>query len=291
MPNQDNSIFFIIDGNALVYRSYYAFSQNNFVTSYGLNTSAIYGFTTILFDLIKREKPQYLAIAFDTPKPTWRHKEFSKYKSTRPKQPETITISLPYIKKILDALRIKHYELAGYEADDIVGTITNELKNKNINIYMMTPDKDYAQLVNEHTFIYKPTQHGYNILGITQVVEKWGISNVDQVKDFLALQGDKSDNIPGINGIGPKTAQKLLKKYGSLENIIKNTDNLPDKIKHNFTDIDQICLSKKLATISTNVPINFNIEECYFSGYDRQKTLDIFTELEFLSLIKRYKIQ
>ena len=292
MNNQGNNKFFIVDGHALVYRSYYGFMNHKLVTSYGLNTSAVYGFVTMLLDIIKREQPSYIAVVFDTKLPTWRHNVFREYKATRPRQPDVITASLPYIKEILGGFSIKCFELAGYEADDIVGTISHSLSSEcTVEAYLVTPDKDYAQLVNDTTCIYKPTNNGYEIIRTSDVLRIWGIRNVRNVIDFLAICGDKADNIPGIPGVGPKTTQKLLNQYDSVECILQNIDRLPVKIGAQFQrNTDQLTLSKRLATISTDVPVGFNINDCLIRGYNKTELFKIFTKLEFNMLIKRLKL-
>ena len=227
--NKPTNQLFLLDAMALIYRAHFAFSKNPIINSKGLNTSAIYGFLNTLLELLRKEKPTHLAIAFDTKAPTFRTEIFNDYKANRERQPEDIQVAIPIIKKLIKLMNIKLLEKDGYEADDVIGTIATQLSSKhNINIFMMTPDKDFAQLVSKNVFLYKPAfmGRGVDILGEKEVLDKFKINRVDQVIDFLGLQGDSVDNIPGIPGVGPKTAQKLLKNFGSVEGIIKNKDSI-----------------------------------------------------------------
>ena len=276
---------------ALIYRAHFAFSKNPIINSKGLNTSAIYGFTNTLLEVIKKEKPSHLGIAFDTKAPTFRVEMFKEYKANRQRQPEDIQVAIPYIKKLIQSFNIPILEKDGFEADDIIGTATSSLSNnKDTEIYMMTPDKDFAQLVSSNVFLYKPAfmGRGVDILGEKEVINKFKIKRVDQVIDFLGLQGDSVDNIPGIPGVGPKTAQNLLSKYDTVEGIINHKDEIPgilgQKVNNN---IDSAILSKSLATIKKDVPINISFESLLLSKPNQQKLLELLEELEFRTIKKR----
>ncbi len=278
---------FLLDGHALVYRAHYAFITRPLINSKGMNTSAINGFVRMLWDLIRKEKPSHIAVAFDLPTPTFRHAMYEPYKAHRDAQPEDITFALPYIKKILQAFKIPILTLDGYEADDVIGTIAKKAEKEGFQVYMMTPDKDYAQLVSENIFIYKPSRSGneIEIMGIAEVLEDWKIRNVEQVIDILGLEGDKVDNIPGIPGIGEKTAIALIEKYGSIENLLQNTADLKGKQKENVENFAaQGLLSKVLATIDINVPVDFDANDYTIDPYDREALNELFVELEFRSL-------
>ena len=276
---------------ALIYRAHFAFSKNPIINSKGLNTSAIYGFTNTLLEVIKKEKPTHLGVAFDTKAPTFRVEMFKEYKANRQRQPEDIQTAIPYIKKLIQYFNIPILEKDGFEADDIIGTATSLLsKKKDTEIYMMTPDKDFAQLVTSNVFLYKPAfmGRGIDILGEKEVINKFKIKRVNQVIDFLGLQGDSVDNIPGIPGVGPKTAQKLLSEYDTVEGIIDNKDKitglLGQKVNNN---IDSAILSKSLATIKRDVPINISFESLLLSKPQQQKLLNLLEELEFRTIKKR----
>jgi DNA polymerase-1 len=281
---------FLLDGMALVYRAYFAFSQNPRVTSYGFNTSAIFGFTTTLLDVIKREKPTHIGVSFDTAAPTARHIEFEAYKAHREEMPEDISKSLPYIMDVVRAMKIPLLVMDGYEADDIIGTIAKKAASHGFDVFMMTPDKDFAQLVEEHIFIYKPARLGneIEIMGIPEVLKKWEITEVKQVIDILGLWGDAVDNIPGVPGIGEKTSKLLVQKYGSVEGLLANTHELKGKQKENVeNNREQALLSKRLATIDINVPIDFEEEKLLLEPADKEATEKLFAELEFKTLGKR----
>ncbi len=281
---------FLLDGMALVYRAYFAFSQNPRVTSYGFNTSAIFGFTTTLLDVIKREKPTHIGVAFDTAAPTARHIEFEAYKAHREEQPEDITKSLPFIMQVVEALKIPLLMMDGYEADDVIGTLAKQAAKNGFTVYMMTPDKDFAQLVEEQIFIYKPARMGNDIeiMGVPEVLKKWEISEVKQVIDILGLWGDAVDNIPGVPGIGEKTSKLLVQKYGSVEGLLAHTHELKGKQKENVeNNKEQALLSKRLATIDINVPIAFEEERLMLEPADKEATEKLFAELEFKTLAAR----
>lgn len=281
---------FLLDAMALIYRAYYALIRNPRLTSAGRNTNAQFGFTNTLIDIINKENPTHLGVAFDTHAPTERHSDYENYKANREDTPEDILSALPDIKNILNGFHIPVIELDGYEADDIIGTMALQAAEKDYTVYMVTPDKDYGQLVSDQIFIYKPPFQGKKeeIMGPKEVCEKWDIASVSQVIDMLGLMGDAVDNIPGIPGVGEKTASKLLKQYGSLEGVLAAAEDikgkLGEKIKENK---DQALLSKKLATIITDVPVMFQEEELRICDPDAEALAEIFSVLEFRSLGKR----
>ena len=281
---------FLLDAMALIYRAHFAFSKNPRVNSKGLNTGVMLGFTNTLLEVLEKEKPSHIAVAFDLPGPTFRHAQYELYKANRQDQPEDITASIPWVKEIVKAFKIPILEMDGFEADDVIGTIAKKAEKERFTVYMMTPDKDYGQIVDEHIFLYKPAfmGNGVDVLGPKQVCEKWDIEHVDQVRDILGLMGDSVDNIPGIPGIGGKTATKLLKEFGSVEGLIANVDKLKGKQKENVENFaQQGIMSKELATIKTDVPIDFNEEDLRYDGFDEEKLRAIFTELEFRTLASR----
>ncbi|WP_339791055.1 DNA polymerase I [uncultured Imperialibacter sp.] len=281
---------FLLDAMALIYRAHFAFSKNPRINSKGMSTGAILGFTNSLLEILTKEKPTHIAICFDTAAPTFRHVQYEPYKAHREAQPEDISIAIPWVKRMAEAYRIPVLELDGFEADDIVGTFAKKAGHMGFEVFMMTPDKDYAQLVQEHVYLYKPAFLGNSveILGIPEVLAKFDIDHVDQVRDLLGLQGDSVDNIPGIPGVGAKTASKLLKEFGTVENLIANTDKLKGKLQENVIQFaQQGVLSKELATIHCEVPIEFDEELLRFKGPDEEKLKGIFNELEFRTLAKR----
>jgi DNA polymerase-1 len=282
---------FLLDGMALVYRAHFAFIKNPIRNSKGVNTSAAYGFTNTLVDLLTHRKPTHLAVAFDTDAPTERHEVYEEYKAQREEMPEELSDSIPVVKEIIEAFRIPILEVDGYEADDIIGTLAREAEKKGFETYMVTPDKDFGQLVDEHTYIYKPGRQGgdVEILEVKDVCEKWGIERPEQVIDCLGMIGDASDNIPGIPGIGPKTAQKLIAEFGSLEKLLENTDQLKGKQKEKVeANIDQAKLSKQLATINTEVPLEKTVDDLQVpEAHDEKALKTLFIDLEFNALGKR----
>ena len=284
------SKLFLIDAMALIYRAHFAFSKNPRINSKGINTGATLGFTNALVEVITKEKPTHVIVAFDKAAPTLRHQLFKAYKEHRQAQPEDITVAIPYIKEILKAFRIPVLALDGYEADDIIGTLAYQAAKQDMEVYMMTPDKDFAQLVGNHIYLYKPAFMGNKaaVLDKAAVLEKWEIAHVDQVRDILALQGDPVDNIPGIPSIGPKTAKKLIQEFGSLENVISHAAQLKGKLRDQvLTYSEQGLLSKELATIHTHVPLNFDLAQSYYQGPDPLQLKPIFQELEFRNLAHR----
>lgn len=280
----------LIDAYALIYRSYYAFIKNPRINSKGVNTSAVFGFINTLEDVIKRLEPTHVAIGFDPSGPTFRHEIYEQYKSQREETPEAIRQSVPVIRDIIErGYRIPILEVPRYEADDVIGTIAIQAEKEGFEVYMMTPDKDYGQLVSEHIFQYRPKFGGdYETLGVPQVLEKYGLTSIQQMVDLLGLMGDASDNIPGCPGVGEKTAQKLLSEYSSIENILANTDRLKGSLKTKIEDnTENIKFSKFLATIVTDVPIQFNAGSCARKGPDEKRLSEIYTELEFKSFLKK----
>ncbi len=281
---------FLLDAFALIYRAYYAFIKNPIKNSKGINTSASYGFTLFLHDLLKKEKPTHLAVVFDSPGKTDRAVEHDFYKANRESMPEDIAIMLPYIKQIIQAFNIPMLELSGFEADDIVGTIAKEKEKTGHQVYMVTPDKDFAQLVSENIFIYKPSRqgNGVEIMGVPEVLEKWEIEDPKQVIDILGMWGDAVDNIPGIPGVGEKTAKKLIKEYGSMENMLEHSHELKGKLREKVeANKDQALVSKMLATIILDVPISVKDEDLLISDPDKDALSKLFAELEFRNLGKR----
>lgn len=278
---------FLLDGHALVYRAHYAFIGRPLINSKGLNTSAISGFTRTLWDIINNEKPSHIAVAFDLHGPTFRHEEFPAYKANREAQPEDISIALPYIEEIVKAFNIPIVTAESYEADDVIGTLAKQAAGEGFDVYMVTPDKDYGQLVEDHIFMYKPSRqgNGVDVLGPKQIVESWGLKRVDQVIDLLGLMGDAVDNIPGIPGVGEKTAVKLLQEFDTVENLIAHKDQISGKLKDKVTEFaDQALLSKKLATISLDAPVKFEEKAYRIEGANKEKLAELFRELEFRSL-------
>ena len=278
---------FLLDGHALVYRAHYAFINRPLINSKGLNTSAITGFVRSLMDILKKQKPTHIAVAFDPKGPTFRHDAYEPYKANRDAQPEDIGIALPYIRDIVRGFNIPVAMVDGYEADDTIGTLAKQAEKEGFKVYMVTPDKDYAQLVSENIFMYKPARFGNDIeiLGVPEVLEKWDIARVEQVIDVLGLQGDSVDNIPGIPGIGAKTAVKLLKLYDSVEGILENADQLKGKQKEKVIEFaEQGRMSKWLATIKLDVPVEFNADKYKLEPVDKEILTPIFEELEFRTL-------
>lgn len=280
---------FLIDAYALIYRAYYAFIKNPRVNSKGMNTSAILGFVNTLEDVLKTQSPTHIAVCFDPSGPTFRHEAYKEYKAQREVTPEDIKASIPIIKEIIKAYNIPILEVPGFEADDVVGTVSKMAEKRGYTVYMLTPDKDYAQLVSDHIFIYRPKHGGgYEVLGIDGVKQKWGLTSPEQVIDLLGLMGDASDNIPGCPGVGEKTAVKLLEEFGSIDNLIKSTDSLKGALKKKVEEnVDKINFSKFLATIRLDVPIDFNDEQLLLETPDVEKLKKIFSELEFKNILSK----
>ncbi|GAB3662294.1 DNA polymerase I [Echinicola sediminis] len=290
MSSTASKKLFLLDAMALIYRAHFAFSKNPRINSKGLNTGIMLGFTNTLLEVIEKQKPSHIAVAFDTAAPTFRHEQFEAYKANRQEQPEDITVGIPWIKQIVDGFNIPILELDGYEADDIIGTIAKKAEYRDFEVFMMTPDKDYGQLVEKHIFLFKPAFMGnaVDIMGPKEVCAKWEIEDPDQVRDILGLMGDAVDNIPGIPGIGEKTAKKLLKAYGTIEGLLEHTHELKGKQKENVEKFGQQgLLSKELATIKQDVPIEFKPKDLEYDGPDEEKLKALFAELEFRTLTQR----
>jgi DNA polymerase-1 len=281
---------FLLDAYALIYRAHFAFAKNPRITSKGLNTGPIFGFTNTLLEVIKKEKPTHLAVCFDTKTPTFRHVEYVEYKANRQEQPEDITIAVPYVKRLINAMNIPCIEKDGYEADDVVGTLAKLAAKDEFDVYMYTPDKDYGQLVDENIFLYKPAflGNGVEIQGVPEILERWGIKRVDQVVDILGLMGDKVDNIPGIPGVGEKTAMKLLEQYDTLEGILENADKVPGKLGEKIrAGKESAIMSKWLAKINTEVPVAFEEDKLILDEEYTEELAQLFDELEFRTLKTR----
>ena len=278
---------FLLDGHALVYRAHFAFIARPLINSKGVNTSAVAGFTRSLWDLIHNEKPTHIAVAFDPPTPTFRHTMFAEYKANREEQPDDIRVAFPYIKRLLKAFKIPILSVDHYEADDVIGTLSKKAEAQGYKVYMVTPDKDYGQLVSPNIFMYKPSRqgNGVEVWGEKEVTENWGIARIDQVVDMLGLMGDKVDNIPGIPGIGEKTAAKLLEEFDTVENLIQNADKLKGKQRERVEEFrEQALLSKELAKIDLNVPIDFEEQDYTIDPFDKDALAELFKELEFRTL-------
>jgi DNA polymerase-1 len=281
---------FLLDGMALIYRAHFALSKSPRFTSTGINTSAVMGFANTLMEVLRKEKPSHIAVVFDTDAPTERHTDFAAYKAHRQAMPEDLSAALPYIFKLIEGFNIPVITKDGFEADDIIGTLAKAAEKEGFTVFCMTPDKDFGQLVSENIFIYKPARMGNDmeIMGVKEILEKWDIANVDQVIDILGLWGDAVDNIPGIPGIGEKTAKLLIKQYGSVENIIANAHELKGKQRENvIMYADQGMVSKKLATIILDVPVDFDEHVFILEEPNRELLEPLFTELEFRTLGRR----
>ncbi len=281
---------FLLDALALIYRAYYALIRSPRITSKGKNTNAQFGLTNTLIEIINKEKPTHLAVCFDTHAPTERHTDFTDYKANRQEAPEDLLASLPDIKKIIEGFNLPVVEVDGYEADDIIGALAKQAEKEGYEVFMVTPDKDYGQLVSENIFMYKPPAYGNDkeILGPKEVCEKWGIKDVSQVIDILGLMGDSADNIPGIPGVGEKTAAKLLAQYETLENVLADADNIKGALGEKIRNGKELAImSKKLATIILDVPCEFHEENFRLKEFNKTALEEVFTELEFKTLGKR----
>ncbi|MFN3851966.1 MAG: DNA polymerase I [Spirosomataceae bacterium] len=281
---------FLLDAMALIYRAHYAFIKAPRITSTGLNTSSVFGFTNTMLEVIQKEKPTHIGVAFDLPGGTFRNEQFPEYKANRQEQPEDITIAIPYVKRLVEAMNIPLLAVPNYEADDVIGTIAKKAARAGFEVFMMTPDKDYGQLVEEHVYIYKPALGGKDVevQGIKEVCEKWGIQHVDQVVDLLGLMGDAVDNIPGLPGVGEKTAAKLIAQFGSVEGVIENVDKLTGKLAETVkTNADKAILSKQLARIEINVPIDFDEDALEINQVNAELLSPLLDELEFRTLRKK----
>ncbi len=281
---------FLLDALALIYRAYFAFSQNHRVNSKGLNTSAIFGFTNTLLEILRKEQPTHIAVVFDTAAPTVRHVEFEDYKAHREEMPEDIQKAIPWVIKVIEGFRIPVLSADGYEADDLIGTLAKKAEKEGFVTYMMTPDKDYGQLVSENIFMYKPARGGgqAEVLGTAEICKRWEIKNVSQVIDILGLMGDSSDNIPGIPGVGEKTAIALIKEYGTMDNIYKNTEKLKGKLKEKVENNKEMAFqSRKLATIICDAPVELDEKALVLEEPDKEILKELFTELEFRALAQK----
>ena len=281
---------FLIDAYALIFRAYYAFIKNPRINSKGINTSAVFGFTNALLEVIRNEKPTHLAVVFDPPGGSFRTEVFEEYKANRDETPEDIKISVPLIHRVLEAMNIHMRVEAGFEADDLIGCLAKKAEVEGFDVYMMTPDKDFGQLVTDRVRMFRPGR-GKNpaeIWGPEEVCEKFGLHKTEQVIDYLGLMGDASDNIPGVPGVGAKTASKLLTKYGSIEGLYQNTDKLKGKLKENVeANYDKAILSKQLATIVVDIDTEGAFDQMILEAPNPEKLQEIFEELEFRTLLRR----
>lgn len=294
MPDNHQQKLFLLDAYALIYRSYFAFIRNPRFNSKGVNTSAMLGVTNTIVQLLEKEDPHLIGVVFDVSAPTFRHEIFPEYKAHRDEMPEDLRKSIPYIRKIIEGFNIPIIEKPGFEADDVIGTLAKEAEKKGYTTYMMTPDKDYAQLVSDNIFMFKPAKLGGDpeVWGLKEVQENFGIQTAEQVIDILGLMGDTADNIPGCPGIGPKTAEKLIAEFGSIDGIYQNIDKLKGKQKENLIEFEeQVRLSRKLATIILDVPIEFNTKNLTREEVNKEALIALFEDLEFRSLIQRLKLK
>ncbi|RLD82482.1 MAG: DNA polymerase I [Bacteroidetes bacterium] len=281
---------FLLDAMALIYRAYFALNKNPRINSRGLNTSAILGFANTLLEVLRNEQPTHIGVAFDTKAPTIREESYAEYKANRERMPEDISLSIPYIVKLIEAFNIPVLKADGYEADDVIGTLAKRAEQEDFEVFMMTPDKDFGQLVSDNIYMYKPARMGKKaeVLGPDEICEKYKIREPEQFIDILGLWGDASDNIPGVPGVGEKTASKLIGEFGSIENLLLNTDKLKGKLKENVENFsDQAIMSKQLATIILDVPVAFNEDELKHSEPNREALTELFEELEFRTFAQR----
>ena len=280
---------FLLDAYALIYRAYYAFIKNPRINSKGMNTSAIMGFVNTLNEILTKEQPTHIGVAFDHGK-TFRDEAFPSYKAQREETPEDIRASVPIIKQIIKAMHIPVLQVDGFEADDVIGTLATKAGKAGITTYMLTPDKDYGQLVSDNVFMFRPRHGGgYETMGPSEVCEKYDLSSTSQVIDLLALMGDSADNFPGCPGVGPKTAAKLIAEFGSIDNMLANSSKIKGKLREKVESaVDDIRMSKFLATIRTDVPIDLNLDELKVEEPDFTQLAEIFTELEFKSLLDKF---
>ena len=283
---------YLLDAYAIIYRAYYALIKSPRINSKGFNTSSILGFVNTLEDVLKSCKPTHFAVCFDPSSPTFRHKMYEPYKAQRQATPEDIKLSIPIIKELLNAYNIPVVEVPDFEADDVIGTIAHLAEKKGFDVFMVTPDKDYAQLVTDHIFMYRPRHGaGYDLMGVEQVKEHWSVSSTDQIIDLLGLMGDSSDNIPGCPGVGEKTAVKLLQDFGSIDSLLSSTDQLKGALKLKIEqNVENIKLSKFLATIRLDVPFEFNEDDFILKSPNLDLLIPIFTNLEFKSYLKKYDV-
>ncbi|HEY2082369.1 MAG TPA: 5'-3' exonuclease H3TH domain-containing protein, partial [Verrucomicrobiae bacterium] len=281
---------FLLDGMALVYRAHFALIARPIFTSKGVNSSALYGFTQTLLEILSKQQPTHIAVAFDTEAPTPRHTIFPEYKATRQAMPEDLSAALPHVRRMLEAFHVPILECDGYEADDIIGTLARRAEKEGFQTYMVTPDKDFGQLVDENTFLYRPSRQGdgIEIMGIAEIQKRWGIQRTEQVIDVLALMGDSVDNVPGVPGIGEKTATKLVAEFGTVENLLARTGELKGKLKENLeNNRDAALLSKKLVTLLCDAPCEYELESLKLRPPDEEKVKEMLIEWEFNSIGKR----
>jgi DNA polymerase-1 len=293
MSENNQQKLFLLDAFALIYRSYFAFIRNPRYNSKGLNTSAMLGVTNTIVQLLEKENPDYVGVVFDVSAPTFRHEMYKEYKANRDEMPEDLRKSIPYIRKIIEAFNIPIIEKEGFEADDVIGTLAKKAEKEGFTTYMMTPDKDYAQLVSDNIFMFKPAKAGGDaeIWGLPEVQESFGIETAEQVIDILGLMGDSADNIPGCPGVGPKSAQQLIANFGSIDGVYKNTDKLKGKQKERLIENEaQVRLSRVLATIITDVPVEFNKQNLIREELHKEDLRKLFEELEFSALISRLQL-
>ena len=275
---------FLLDAYALIYRGYYAFIKNPRINSKGTDTSAILGFMNSLLEIIRTQNPDYIAVAFDKGGSITRSEMFTEYKSNRDKTPEPILVAIPYIKEILNSMNISILEKEGYEADDIIGTVAKDAEKNNFKVYMVTPDKDFAQLVSDNIFLCKPARMGNSmeIWGVDEVKDRFEVDSPEQVIDYLGMMGDSVDNIPGLPGVGDKTAKKFIKEYGNLETLLENSHEITGKLGEKIADNKELgILSKKLARIILDVPVKYKLNDFELSDPDNKSVMKIFDELEF----------
>lgn len=290
LTKQTDKKLFLLDAFALIYRAYFAFSNSPRINSKGFNTSAVFGFTNTLLEILNKEKPTHIAVVFDTEAPTQRHEEFAEYKANRQEMPEDLRTAIPYIIDLIKGFNIEVIGLPGYEADDVIGTLAKKAELAGFTTYMMTPDKDYGQLVDANTFIYKPARlgNGAEVLGVEEICKKWEIQNVGQLIDILGLMGDKVDNIPGIPGVGEKTAIQLIKDHGNIETLLENTHLLKGKLKEKVENNKEMAIqSKRLATIIVDCPYELNEEALALKPMNKPALKELFTELEFRRLAQQ----
>jgi len=281
---------FLLDGMALVYRAHFALIARPIYSSKGVNTSALYGFTQTVLEILKNQQPTHIAVAFDTDAPTQRHTDFADYKATRQAMPEDLVQALPHVRRMLDAFRIPVLTCDGYEADDIIGTLVRRAEKEGFKSYMVTPDKDFAQLVDENTFLYKPSRmgDGVEVMGVPEIQKRWGVERPEQVIDVLALMGDSVDNIPGVPGIGEKTAIKLISQCGSLDNLLSRTAELSGRVKEKLEiHREQALLSKRLVTLNCEAPCPIVLESLKLQKWDEEKLKGMLIEFEFNSIGRR----
>src|ERR1043166_536580 len=281
---------FLLDGMALVYRAHFVFITRPILTSKGVNTSALYGFTQTLLDILNNQKPTHIAVAFDTEAPTHRYTEYADYKATRQVMPEDLSAALPHVRRMIEAFHIPVLTCDGFEADDIIGTLVQRSEKEGFDSFMVTPDKDFGQLITEHTFLYKPSRmgEGVEILGVPEIQKRWNIQRPEQVVDVLALMGDSSDNVPGVPGIGEKTAMKLIGQYETVENLLAHQDELTGKLKENLVKNQQhALLSKRLVTIIRDAPCPIELEKLKVQPPDEARLKSLLIEFEFNSIGRR----